>query len=85
MDIKDAMAEVNEEALFADGFDEAVLGFVNRWNQDPVVVYDTERIIKILMERDGMPYEDAVEFFEFNTAGAYVGVNTPLFLRKLEV
>ncbi len=78
------MAEQNAGALFADGFDEAVLGFVTRWNQPSVVVYDTDMIIKILMERDGMTYEDAVEYFEFNTAGAYVGESTPLFLRRLE-
>ena len=32
------------------------------------------------MTRDGMNYEDALEFFEFNTLGAYVGKQTPVFV-----
>jgi len=40
--------------------------------------YDTNKIIKILMA--DMPYEDAVEHFDFNIAGAYVGANTPVFI-----
>jgi hypothetical protein len=32
------------------------------------------------MERDGMTYEGAAEFFQFNTLGAWVGEHTPLFL-----
>ena len=32
------------------------------------------------MNRDGMSHEEAVEFFEFNTKGAYLGPNTPIFI-----
>ena len=31
-----------------------------------------------------MDYEEAVEFFDFNVTGAYVGENTPVFLEDLE-
>jgi len=27
-----------------------------------------------------MTYEDAVEYFDYNTLGAYMGENTPMFL-----
>ena len=27
-----------------------------------------------------MPYEEAVEYFEFNVAGAWVGEQTPIFV-----
>jgi len=43
------------------------------------VVYTTEEILKILME-DGMSYDEASEYFDFNVAGAYMGVYTPLYL-----
>jgi len=46
----------------------------------PVAVYSTERTIKVYMERDGMDYEEATEFFDFNTKGSYVGPNTPVFI-----
>tara|TARA_R100001510_G_C7582198_1_gene154778 strand:+ start:286 stop:429 length:144 start_codon:yes stop_codon:yes gene_type:complete len=35
--------------------------------------------IKKLM-KDGMDFEEAVEYFDFNVESAYVGPNTPVFL-----
>ena len=34
------------------------------------------------MDRDGMSYEDAIEFFDFNMIGAWVGEFTPIFIRR---
>lgn len=79
-DLRDWINSHNEEALLADGFEAAIVGVAERCTQSPLVVYDAERCIEILMERDGMSYEDAAEFFEFNTLGAWVGKNTPMFL-----
>jgi hypothetical protein len=67
--------------LKADGFDDAILGVVDRIGSDgPILCYSRERVIEILKARDGMTDEEAVEFFEFNIAGAYVGPGTPCFL-----
>lgn len=68
------------EALYADGFEDAIIGVGRQFNTD-VVVYDEEKCIQILMERDGMTDEEAEEFFEFNVVGAYVGEHTPIFVR----
>ena len=65
------------DALTADGFEDALIGFGTRFTYD-VAVYDYNKCIEIL-ERD-MSYEDATEYFEFNTRGAYVGDHTPVFL-----
>jgi hypothetical protein len=43
------------------------------------VVYDKEKIALQFIE-DGMTYEEAVEYIEYNIEGAYVGENTPLIL-----
>lgn len=69
-----------EELLFADGYDDAILGVVYRDGTN-VVVYDRTKVLQIL-EKDMTP-EEAVEFFEFNVAGAYVGPQTPIFLELL--
>ena len=80
------VAEWNEKALFADGFEEAVIGVCERKGSTPVVAYDRERCIEILAEQfseDGAvedAVEDAMEYFDFNVAGSYVGENTPVFL-----
>ncbi len=44
------------------------------------VVYATEKILKILMDRDKMTYDEASEFFDLNVAGSHMGVYTPLYL-----
>ncbi len=68
--------------LTADGFGGALIGLVTRFGfENPVALYDQDKCIQILMERDGMDYEGAVEFFEFNTLGAWVGEMTPAFAR----
>jgi hypothetical protein len=46
-------------------------------------VYDIDRIIDILIE-DGMSYDDAVEFYQYNIVGSYVGENTPSFVRLIK-
>jgi hypothetical protein len=33
---------------------------------------------------DGMDYDEAMEFLEFNTLGAWAGEGTPLFLWRYE-
>ena len=68
------------EALVADGFDEAIIGMARQFNQT-LVVYDEDKCLSILMERDGMTEEEAIEFFEFNVVGAYVGEGTPVYVR----
>ena len=66
-------------AITADGFDTALVGFGYQFNY-PVAVYDKEKCLEILTERDGMSWEEAVEYFDFNVAGAWVGESTPVFL-----
>ena len=68
------------EELYADGFEDAIIGVGRQFNTE-VVVYDEDKCIKILMERDGMTDEEAEEFFGFNVVGAYLGNHTPVFVR----
>jgi hypothetical protein len=67
-------------ACFADGFDEAIIGISERAERDPVVAYDRDRCIEILMERHGKNYDEALEFFDFKILGAWVGYRTPEFI-----
>ena len=64
--------------LFADGFDEAIIGVAERIGMEPVVAYDTNKIIEILSRE--MTEDEAVEYFEFNILGAYMGERTPVFV-----
>ena len=67
-----------DKILLADGFDNAFIGVENSLHLK--ALYDTYKCIDVLMERDGMDEDEALEFFEFNVAGAYVGEHTPEFV-----
>jgi len=65
------------EPLKVDGFDKAIIGEEYSSGR---LVYSAERMIKILMNRDGMSFEEALEFIEYNILGAYVGEMTPIYI-----
>lgn len=46
------------------------------------VVYDFDRMADYLVKTDGMEYEDAIEFIEYNTVRAipYFGPNAPIIM-----
>ena len=69
------------ELVLADGFDDCIVGIGRQFTRT-FVVYDYEKVIKKLKKRDGMSDEEAVEWFEFNVVGAWVGESTPVFLYK---
>jgi hypothetical protein len=92
----DEIAEYNPEALVCDGFDEAILGMAERINLGPVVAYDKDKMIEIIMRDmdvseddleegetiEDKKYEMAIEHFEYNIIGAWMGEFTPIFITK---
>lgn len=66
----------DEEFLLADGLETAFVGVDDKTKK---TVYDAQICLDIYMN-DGMSYEEAVEYFEFNVIGAYVGEKTPIYL-----
>ena len=66
--------------LNANGFDNALIGIGRRCGQEDILVYDFNKAVKILVNRDNMTEEEAVEYLEFNTVGAWVGDKTPMFV-----
>ena len=47
------------------------------------MVYDYDKCLQIL-EDQGMDREGAIEYFDFNVLGAWVGEKTPGFLARIE-
>lgn len=76
------ISEFNPEALFMDGHDDALIGVASRYGICDVACYDYDKVIAAHV-KGGMTEEEAVEFFEFNQIGAWVGENTPVFTRLL--
>lgn len=67
-------------------YDSAVIGYTDtpkdHWPRKggaTVAVYSRRKCLDALTKVEGMPYEDAVEWYEFNTSGAWIGEGTPVF------
>ena len=71
-----------EDTVFYDEFDAAFVGFGWQFNVGPVTVYNQDLVMDILKAR-GMDEERALEYFNFNIIGAYVGERTPIFLTNV--
>ena len=69
-----------DKILLADGFENAFMGIVESFGSKPKALYNSEKCIDILMDRDGMDYHEATEYFSFNVEQAYVGEYTPAFM-----
>jgi hypothetical protein len=69
---------MTDQTLKADGFDEAIIG-INFNDEIPVIVYDKQKMIEILMEQ-GETLDDAIDYLEYNTWCSYVGKGTPLYI-----
>jgi hypothetical protein len=65
------------ELLTADGFNKAIIGVSEDFNQPIRLIYSVSKCLNILMV--DMEYEEAIEYFNFNVCGAYVGEKTPIW------
>ena len=77
--------------LKMDGYDTAVIGQAQVWvsvdggmTREDVLIYSGQGILETLVERDGMDWDDAREFIEFNMEGAYMGPATPIIVWEVE-
>ena len=65
-EILEKIVSQNENATFWDGFNEAIVGYGENSKNETIPLYDLEKVISILMTRDGMEYEDAQEYIDYN-------------------
>ena len=72
-----------ESALIMDDYDDCVIGVLERYGMENIVLYDKEKVIQKLIDDGCDSYEGAVEFYEFNQLGSWHGDKTPGFLVKL--
>lgn len=70
-----------DDTLYADGFEDALIGIGIQFDKR-LAVYDYEKCVEILIDKEKMNREEAEEWMEFNVVGAYVGEHTPIFLLK---
>ena len=72
--------EIAEGAIILDGLDDAIVGVTEEFGNGRRILYSADKIMGILMERDGMTWHEAVEFYDYNILGLHAGEQNPVFL-----
>jgi hypothetical protein len=80
--ILEELSSINEDAIILEPrstFNCAIIGS----DTDCRIVYSVTKIIRALMDEDGMDEQEALEWFEFNTLVTFNGMedkNKPIFM-----
>ena len=76
--------EIDSDSIMRmDGYDKCAIGTLERIGMEPVIIYDKALVLKQLRD-DGCAELEAIEWYEYNMLGAYVGEGTPAFLVRPE-
>ena len=68
----------DNDTVILSGFNECIVGIDTKQR----LIYDVEKIIQSLMEKNDWDRADATEWFYFNIEGSYMGEHTPLFIHS---
>ena len=67
----------------ADGYEDAFVGTtISAFSRKQVALYDYDKCIMILMHDNNWSEEEAVEWFDYNTIGAWGGDDSPIFINQ---
>jgi len=63
-----------------DGYDDCIIGVGTRCGMTDVFIYDKHKMITKLVRKDDITYDEALEFIDYNIAGAFIGEDTPILV-----
>jgi len=67
----------------ADGFEDAFVGTtISAFGRKQVAIYDYDKCILILMHDNHMKEDDAIEYFDYNVMGSWIGEDTPIYINQ---
>jgi len=69
----------SDEAMIADGFNDAIIGVTLDGN----LIYDIDKAVEVVCLDEGANEEDAMDYILYNCVGAYTGTGTPLWVSSL--
>ena len=70
------------DAIILTDLDDAIIGIVESFGGGSRILYDKNKILDLLMERDGMTHSEAEEYYDYNIIGGYFGEMNPVFLDR---
>jgi len=71
------------EIVFFPDLKDALIGTAHDPGFGYAAIYSTAKIIGILMNRDGMEYQEALDWFYTNTVAWYAERGNPMFMDDL--
>ena len=77
--------EITEPAYIkADGFDDCLIGLGFKFGNRGTLIYDQAKVIQKLIDNSEgkITEEEALEYYDYNILGAYVGENMPIFVES---
>ena len=83
--LADEYPDVNLLFMTEECYDAAIVGVTTSCcgtKNEYQVVYDYEIVIQVNIDQ-GMSELEAIEYFEANQGGAYVGEQTPIFINRI--
>ena len=80
--VRKILDEYAEDSVILDGFDDAIIGITEEFGRGPRILYSKDKILEILTSNEQMDIAEAIEYYEFNILGSYLGERTPIFLDK---
>lgn len=78
-----SLDEIDKDIITIDGFDDAVIGI----SENHQLIYGFDEMVEVLVNRDGMTHDEAVEFIDYNTIGSMVAMDPdikPIIMYKLK-
>ena len=69
----------DEEILKCDGYDDCILGYDFGTGENIRLIYSVNMMLEQMVNEDGLSDLDAIEHFEFNIRGSYMGEKTPIW------
>ena len=86
-EVTELIENLGDEAVLMDGFDDCIIGVLERFGMDSIVLYDKQKVIEKLMKESSAPdelgdlaMEQALEYYEYNMLGSWIGERTPGFV-----
>ena len=70
---------VDEGIVTLSGMDGAIIGTTIRESVE-IAVYSEQKILDLLIYRDGMTREESRDYFDFNMVGSWIGTRTPVIV-----
>lgn len=71
---------MSEERIYLEPrrqYDKAIIGSMF---ETGAVCYIIAKVLEILMDEEGMSYDEARDWFCFNMASAYIGIGSPVYI-----